>query len=78
MAKRVKSSGIQNPYFRYAQKVLAFTLFSKGDSTGVATQRELFFLFAMENRVVVIVAAFATDYLGRVGRAAKREFPLGA
>lgn len=69
MAKGAKASGIQNPCFRYAQKMQAFTLFDRGDSTGVATQRELFFLFSMENRFVVSVAAFATDYLGRVGQA---------
>lgn len=66
-----KASGIQNPCFRYAQKVLAFTLFGRGGSTGVVTRRELFFLFAMTNRVVVSVAAFAADYLGRMGRAAQ-------
>ncbi|XP_050877724.1 uncharacterized protein LOC127081515 [Lathyrus oleraceus] len=37
VAKGAKASGIQNPYFRYAQKVLDFTLFGRGDSTGVAT-----------------------------------------
>lgn len=64
VAKGAKLSGIQNPYFRYVKKVLAFTLFGRGDSTGVATQRELFFLFSMANRVAVSVAAFAADYLG--------------
>ena len=71
MEKEAKAYGIQNPCFRYAQKVLAFTLFGRGDSTGVATQRELFFLFAMENKVAVSVPAFVADYLGRVGRAAQ-------
>lgn len=50
VAKGVKALGIQNPCFRYAQKVLAFTLFGRGDSTGVATQREMFFLFSMANK----------------------------
>lgn len=53
MAKGAKAYEIQNPYFCYAQKVLDFTLFDRGDSIGVDTQRDLFFLFAMENRVVV-------------------------
>lgn len=70
VAKGAKASGIQNPCFRYAQKVLTFTLFGRGDSTCVATQKEIFFLFSMENRVAVSVATFAADYLGRVGRAA--------
>lgn len=77
MAKGAKALGIQNTYLCYAQKMLAFTLFSKGDSTGVATRRELFFLFAMANRVVVSVAAFAADYLGRVGRAAQGGISVG-
>jgi hypothetical protein len=77
VAKGAKASGIQNPCFRYAQKVSAFTLFGRGDSTGVATQRELFFLFAMANRVAVSVAAFAADYIGRVGRAAQEGISIG-
>lgn len=76
VAKGAKPSGIQNPCFRYAQKVLAFTLFGRGDSTGVATLRELFFLFAMENRVAVSIAAFAVDYLGRVGRVAQGRISI--
>jgi hypothetical protein len=36
-SKGAKASGIQNPCFRYAQKGLAYTLFGRGDSTGVAT-----------------------------------------
>ena len=43
----------------------------------MATQRELFFLFALENRVVVSVAVFAVDYLGRRGRAAQGGISLG-
>lgn len=77
MAKGVKALGIQNPCFRYAQKMLAFTLFGRGDSIGVATQRELFFLFSMANRVVVSAVAFAVDYLGRVGRAAQGGISIG-
>lgn len=33
VTKGSKASGIQNPCFRYAQKVLAFTLFDRGDNT---------------------------------------------
>ena len=43
----------------------------------LATQRELFFLFAMANRVAVSVAAFAADYLGRMGRAAQGGISIG-
>ncbi|XP_050885076.1 uncharacterized protein LOC127088200 [Lathyrus oleraceus] len=64
-----KASGIHNPCFRYAQKALAYTMFGRGDSTGVATQRELFFLYSMAAQTPIKVAVFATDYLGRVGRA---------
>lgn len=42
-----KGSWIQNPCFRYAQKRLAYTLFGRGDSTGVASKREFFFLHYM-------------------------------
>ncbi|KAI5430991.1 hypothetical protein KIW84_035223 [Lathyrus oleraceus] len=36
-SKGAKASGIQNPCSRYAQKGLAYTMFGRGDSTGVAT-----------------------------------------
>jgi hypothetical protein len=36
-SKGAKASGIQNPRFRYTQKGLAYTLFERGDNTGVAT-----------------------------------------
>lgn len=45
--KGAKTSGIQNPCFCYAQKGLAYTLFGQGDSTGVVTQRDLFFMYSM-------------------------------
>lgn len=76
-SKGAKAFGINNPCFRYAQKVSAFTLFGRGDSTGVATQRELFFLFSMENRVAVSIVAFAADYLGLVGRASQWGISIG-
>lgn len=46
-SKGAKASGIHNYCFRYAQKGLAYTLFGQGDSLGVVTQRELFFLYSM-------------------------------
>lgn len=64
-----KASGIQNPCFRYAQKGLAYSLFGRGDSTGVATQRELFFLHDMTNNEIVNIVVFVANYLGRVARA---------
>jgi hypothetical protein len=72
-----KASGIQNPCFRYAQKGLAYTLFGRGDSTEVATQRELFFMYSMAQVKTINVAAFATDYLGRVGRANSGGISVG-
>lgn len=54
--------------FCYAQKGLVYTLFGHGDNTGVETQRELFFLYSMAQNQAINVAAFAADYLGRVGQ----------
>ena len=68
VSKGEKASGIHNPCFRYAQKALTYTIFGHGDSTGVATQKELFFLYSMASQAPINVAAFASDYLGRVGR----------
>lgn len=68
---------IQNPCIRYAQKGLDFTLFGRGDSTGVATQRELFLIYSMLNREFFNVVAFATDFLRRVGRATTSGISVG-
>ena len=64
-----KASVIQNPCIRYAQKGLAYTMFSRGDNTGVATMRELFFLYAMLNNEFINATPFVADFLGKVGRA---------
>lgn len=77
VTKGAKASSIHKSCFRHALKVLAFTLFSRGDSTSVATQRELLFLFAMANRVVVSIAAFTSDYPSRVGRTTQGGISIG-
>lgn len=71
------ASMIQKPCFRYAQKGLAHTLFGRGDSTGIATQRELFFLHAIANNAIINVVAFTTNYLGRVARAPTGGISMG-
>ena len=77
VSKGAKASGIHNPCFRYAPKALAYTMFGREDSTGVATQRELFFLYSMVSQTPINVAAFAVDYLGRVGRATSGDISVG-
>jgi hypothetical protein len=77
VSKGAKASGIHNPCFRYAQKALAYTIFGHGDSTRVATQRELFFLYIMASQASINVAAFAADYLGRYGRATICDISIG-
>lgn len=77
ISKGEKASGIHNPCFRYAQKALAYTMFGRGDSTDVTTQRELFFLYSMAAQTPINVAAFAVDYLGRVGRATSGNISVG-
>lgn len=72
-----KASGIHNPCFRYAQKGLAFTLFGRGDSTGVAAKRELFFLYCMTENSRVNVAAFAANHLKQVGHASTGDISVG-
>jgi hypothetical protein len=56
---------------------LAYTLFERGDSKGVATQRELFFVYSMVQNKAINVAAFVADYLGRVGRADSGGISVG-
>ena len=72
-----KASGIHNPCFRYAQKGLAFTLFGRGDSTGVCAKRELFLLHSMLEVGRVNVAAFAANHLKQVGHAANGDISVG-
>src|SRR3954463_12863071 len=76
-ARTAKASWIQNPCFRFAQKGLAFTLFGRGDSTGVATKRELYLLYAIVNKEPVNVAAFVADHLGTMGRASSSSISVG-
>ena len=77
VAKGAKASCIHNPCFRYAQKWLAYTLFCRGDSTGVATQRELYLLYGMANKELINIAAFAADHLKRVANAATGDISVG-
>lgn len=48
-----EASILQNPCFWYAQKGPAYTLFSRGDNNGVASQRELFFMYDMAHNEMV-------------------------
>src|SRR4051812_16499219 len=74
---KAKASGIHNPCFRYAQKGLAFTLFGRGDSTGVCARRELFLLHNMIEVSRVNIAAFAANHLKQVGNASTGEISVG-
>ena len=72
-----KASWIQNPCFRYVQKALAYTLFGRGDSTGVAAKRELYLMQAMVHEEPINVAAFAAAHLGTMGRASSGDISVG-
>ena len=74
---RAKATGIHNPCFRYAQKGLAYTLFGRGDSTGVCAKRELFLLHNMIDVGRVNIAAFAANHLKQVGHASTGEISVG-
>lgn len=71
-ASRAKASIIKNPCFGYAKKALAYTLFGQEDSTNVATQRELFFMYCK-----VHIITFAANYLGKVARVATGGISVG-
>jgi hypothetical protein len=72
-----KASGIHNPCFRYAQKGLAYTLFGRGDSTGVAAKRELYFLYCMAHNERLNAAAFAANHLKQVANATTGDISVG-
>lgn len=68
---------IQNTCFWYIQKGLTYILFGRGDSTGVAINRELFSLHSMANNEIINVVTFAANYLGRVARTPTEGISMG-
>lgn len=76
-ANYAKASQIKNLVFRYLEKALAFTLFFHGDSIGVGSQWELYFLYCMENNDLINVASFAAYHLHPVSKSSTCEILVG-
>jgi len=77
IAKDAKASQIHNPCFRYVQKCLAYSMFGRGDSQGVISQTELFFMSSMISETPVNVAAFVAAHLSKVGKAVSGDICVG-
>lgn len=58
-----KASRIHNPAIRYFHRVLAHTIFGRGDSTGVVNLRELYFIHCIFARKLVNSAAFMLAHM---------------
>ncbi|GAB2296237.1 hypothetical protein Dimus_038411 [Dionaea muscipula] len=75
--KTSKSSLIRNPCFRYAQRVMAHTIFGRGDSVGVPRRAELFLLWAMFSGHRVDSAAFLARQLASVATKKSGDIAIG-
>lgn len=62
-----KAANIYNPVFRYLQRLLANTIFARGESTGTCRESELFFLHCMLEGTPPDTGFFLAKQLQRVG-----------
>ncbi|GAB2275739.1 hypothetical protein Dimus_039148 [Dionaea muscipula] len=75
--KTSKSSLIRNPCFRYAQRVMAHTIFGRVDSVGVPRRAELFLFWAIFSGYQVDSAAFLARQLALVATKKTGDIAIG-
>ncbi|KMT13370.1 hypothetical protein BVRB_4g084070 [Beta vulgaris subsp. vulgaris] len=72
-----KAAGIINPGFRYVHRLLASILFARGDSSGVVSLRELYFLWHMtQGDCRLVPSMWLMDHLDDV-RKGNGEITIG-
>lgn len=76
-AALAKASNIYNPCFKYVQRLMANTLFGRGESEGVARQTELYFLWAMIENFDIDTGAYLARQFERVAKASKGGIVIG-
>ncbi|KAK4426562.1 hypothetical protein Salat_1424800 [Sesamum alatum] len=76
-ATRSKSSTIINPCFRYLHRVLAHTLFGRGDSAGVVCHSELFVLWGMVNNFQIDTSSFLICQFSKIANSESDAIVLG-
>lgn len=72
-----KSSHIHNPAIRYFQKVLAHTIFGRGDSSGNVNSEELYFIDAVFRPRWIHSAAFMLAKMQKIATATTGAIAIG-
>ena len=72
-----KASHIRNHVLRYLHRVMALSLFGRGESTGVVSRVELLFLWAMANNVQVNSGAWFLKHLLHVAKSPTGKICVG-
>ncbi|WVZ18098.1 hypothetical protein V8G54_005420, partial [Vigna mungo] len=71
-----KEANIQNPCFRYAHRLMAHTLFARGDSPSAVRKSELLFLWGMVNEVQFDSGAWLARQFLKVGKASSGQIAI--
>ncbi|XP_020273363.1 uncharacterized protein LOC109848329 [Asparagus officinalis] len=72
-----KASQIYNPVFRYLQRLMANTIFGRGESVSVFRDTEVFLLYCLVNRMVVDVGYFLAKQLEKIGKSSVGDIVVG-
>lgn len=75
-AKSAKASCIHNPVFRYIHRVMACSIFARGE-TGTIRADELFCLWAMVNELPVNTCHYMLEHLAFVAEQTKGQVAVG-
>ncbi|XP_021650013.2 uncharacterized protein LOC110642325 isoform X1 [Hevea brasiliensis] len=67
-ASASKSTKLTNPAFRYLHRFMSHSIFGRGESTGVVSRNELFFLWAMETGQRVNTGYWLSNQFSHVAR----------
>ncbi|KAJ1394281.1 hypothetical protein SESBI_34384 [Sesbania bispinosa] len=76
-ASNAKASSIQNPCFRYVHRIIAHTIFGRGDSASTVRRPELFIFWSMLNGCNVDIGSYLARHFEKVGKAGAGELVLG-
>ncbi|KAJ1400102.1 hypothetical protein SESBI_29828 [Sesbania bispinosa] len=72
-----KASHIHNPCFKYIHRVMANSVFGRGESFGNVRQTELFLLWAMVNALPVDTGSHLACQFSKVGKAMTGDIVIG-
>lgn len=76
-SSKAKASALVNPCFRYLHRVMANTLFGRGDSDGSVRQDELLFLWAMLHGVHLDTGSHMVRHLLKVAKKGDGSIVIG-